>query len=279
MKYSSRALLFIAKLVPRGYWRIIKFAANRDVALQDFSISLHGISHPLRADFRESVFMPLYRGGQIPHQIGFDRICRRILRPDDVVFDVGANMGYTAALFADAVGEGGRVVAIEPSPRSFFLLSRSLAKVRNIELLNLGVSSTESELDFYVTESLDLASFRPTEGASKVTVRTVTVDMISADHGQPSFIKVDVEGHEPRVFDGAAATLAREDRPIIIFEALDDGVLQECIGIITRLGGAGYRFKRIANDGTFVPVENRGGSSDYIAIPKWAEQRLASSVY
>jgi len=274
-RYSSRILLSIAKRLPRGYWPVIRAAANRDSSLQDLPIKLKDISYELRADLRESVFVPLYLHGRIPHQVGFDKVCRRVLRVGDTVFDIGANVGYTSALFSDLVAEAGNVLAIEPSPGAFALLHRSLAEVPNIELVNVGVSSGEGELTFYVPSQLDRASLVPINGAKEIMIPTVAVDALGVRYGHPTFLKVDVEGHEPEVFCGAAATLARGDRPIIVFEALDPAALRQCLDVLEKLSNRAYRFLRIRNDGALVPIDAVDGSSDYLAMPEWAELRLA----
>ena len=98
MKLVSRFLLSAAKRTPRGYYRILKFAAEHDPTLQDITVPLKDIPLSLRADLRQGVFANIYRTGAIPHQRGFDGVCRRLLRPGDLVFDIGANVGYTAAL-------------------------------------------------------------------------------------------------------------------------------------------------------------------------------------
>ena len=273
VKLSSRISLAIAKRIPRGYYQILKFAAERDPALQDMPIRLKDIPHCLRGDLRESVFTALYRTGCIPHQTGFDLLCRRLLRPGDVVYDVGANVGYTTTLFSHIVGSEGHVIAVEPSPRSFALLSRSIAgAVGNVTLLNLGVSCKAGQLVFYVPPSLDRASFVPISGAEKVQVAVSSLDDLCASHGYPRFIKVDVEGHEPSVFEGATATLQRDDRPIVIFEALGTECLERCLGLLSERSGEGYEYRRIRNDGALVSLE-AAGSSDYIAIPRWAKER------
>jgi len=54
-------------------------------------------------DLRDAVFYYLFRDGCYPHQLGEDIIARAILQPGDVVYDIGANIGYTTVLYADAV--------------------------------------------------------------------------------------------------------------------------------------------------------------------------------
>lgn len=104
MKPTSRICLFVAKLIPRGYFRILKFAAERDLALQDIFLPLKNIPLYLRGDLRESVFTSLYRTGNIPHQAGFDLLCQNLLHPGDLVFTIGTNVRYTTALLSHIVG-------------------------------------------------------------------------------------------------------------------------------------------------------------------------------
>jgi len=273
VKLTSQLLLAIAKQLPRGYWKIIKYAAAKDPCLQDLQIPLNGISNRLRADLRESVFIPLWRTGHIPHQTGFDQVCRRLLRPGDIVFDVGANVGYTTALYADLVGSCGRVYGVEPSPRAFGLLHRSLGNVANVTLLCTGVSAAEGKLAFYVPTTLDTASVVPIEGADRISIDVTTLDGLSSHHHQPSLVKVDVEGFESEVFKGAVQTLGHTAPPIIIFEALGNAALQQSVDILSKLSHQQYRFARLRNDGTLGGVVE-AGSSDYLALPKWAEARL-----
>lgn len=277
MKLESRILLAVAKRIPRGYYRILKFAAERDPALQDVPVPLKSIPFSLRADLRESVYTQLFRVGEITHQGGFDLLCRRLLRRGDVVFDIGANVGYTAALFSHIVSSPeGVVVAVEPSPRSFALLERSMASVSNVKLLNVGVSDKAGQLTFYVPPSLDRASFVPISGAVRIEVEVKSVDDLAKSLGHPCFIKVDVEGHEPNVFAGATDTLGRDDRPIVIFEALNSEVLDHCTSLLSNLSGGNYRYGRIRSDGAVVPFSD-SNTSDYIAIPKWAEGRVGDT--
>ena len=108
-----------------------------------------------------------------------------------------------------------------------------------------------------------------------MTVRAVTVDALAARYQHPHFLKVDVEGHELGVFAGAAATLERADRPAIVFEALTADALEQSLGVLTRLSAGGYGFMRIRNDGSLVSSGDSDGSSDYLALPAWAEARLS----
>jgi predicted O-methyltransferase YrrM len=156
MKLQSKILLSIARWLPRGYWRIASLAAKNDQALWDIRLPIKAVANAeIRADLRESVYMPIFKHGCFTHQVGENRLCMALIKPGDIVYDVGANIGYTTLLFSHAVGATGTVIAFEPAPRIFRLLTRSLASMENVECLNLAVSSTEGEASFYEAKSLD----------------------------------------------------------------------------------------------------------------------------
>jgi FkbM family methyltransferase len=73
------------------------------------------------------------------------------VRPGDVVVDVGANVGYFTLLASRLVGDAGRVVAIEASPRVFGLLNRNIALTgaRNVRAINVAVSDRHGSLPIY----------------------------------------------------------------------------------------------------------------------------------
>lgn len=274
MKRLSQALLALARRLPRGYWPLLRYAASRDASLQDYALQLRGLSIVLRADLRETVFVPLFRSGLIPHQVGFDLVCRRLIKCGDIVFDIGANVGYTTALISDLVGPTGHVVAIEPSPRAFALLARSFAGVANTTLSRVGVSSRKGELKFYVPSTLDTASTVAIDGCEPIVIEATTLDDLTSIHGLPALVKVDVEGHESDVFQAGPQTFGQSQRPAVIFEALSAEALRQSRAMLTAYAGPAYRFHRIRNDGALVDVD-QPGSSDYVALPAWAESRLA----
>ena len=122
MKLLSRIALALARRLPRGYWRVTRFAARRDPALWDLPLPLRHLPNKMiLADLREPVFTAFLRHGCFPHQEGEDLVSTRLLRPGDVVFDVGANIGYPTILFANLVGPTGGIIALEPSARAYRL--------------------------------------------------------------------------------------------------------------------------------------------------------------
>ncbi len=274
MAVLASTILAVSRRLPRGYWPMMKAAVALDPSLKDVPLTIPvAPDTPLRADLSQSVYATIYRQGCIPHQRGLDAVCQKLTHPGDLIFDVGANIGYTSAMFSHLVGPTGKVVAVEPSPAAFRLLQRSLGSVANIALDNRGLSEQAGELTFYVPQSLDIASFSPIPGASQVRVKVAAGDDFTRSHGQPHLIKVDTEGHELEVFQGLAETLAREDRPILIFEALGAAERSASAQAVQRLSSGGYRLYRISTDGRLTELHEEG-TSDFVAIPSWADARI-----
>lgn len=146
-----------------------------------------------------------------------------LLRPQGVVLDIGANIGCTALLFAQ---QAQRVIAFEPSPSTFSLLKRNVdaSGHKNIELFNvaLGRAAGRSELTFspdnrsgaFVSDRTQ-ASFGHVTEAITVERLDDVVAGLALDH--LDLIKIDVEGFEKSVLEGAANTLARY-RPVVVLE-------------------------------------------------------------
>ena len=142
------------------------------------------------------------------------------LTPGAVAIDIGANLGEWTIPLACAVGPAGRVLAIEPMPRNAAALAKTLAAnaLHQAELLRLAVGDHDGTAELAVpvvisarsdTGTARLGKAGPGEEAVGVELRTL--DRIVAEHrlDRVDLVKIDVEGHERRVIEGAAASLAR----------------------------------------------------------------------
>lgn len=150
----------------------------------------------------------------------------------DVVYDVGANKGDYA--LATARNRPTTVFAFEPNPLVFEQLVKNLRlnATDNVVAKNVGVSDDIGQLDFYVSSEPTMGSFHrshATEGGAEVTdvitVDVITIDSFVEDHRPPDHVKIDVEGHEIAVLEGAMETI-RNRRPTIYLEVHDETVLE-----------------------------------------------------
>lgn len=134
------------------------------------------------------------------------------------VLDVGANIGLATILLARAAQ---RVVAFEPSPANLDYLRRNLASnaITNVEIV-AAVSDQRRTLRFHVAQ-FGASSHVVADGHLRASsAPAINVPAITLDDMVPlpvSFIKIDIEGHEPDVLAGAQMILAR-DRPLIYTE-------------------------------------------------------------
>jgi len=150
-------------------------------------------------------------------------VAAAVVPADGVILDIGANIGLSALAFAPL----GRVVAVEPSPRSLAALREAL-RLNGLEprvaVEAVALADAPGELAFHDAEHsagahlMDPNMLAGIEGP-QVRVPVTTLDALVAQHALPrvDFIKIDVEGFESEVMAGATATFAR-DRPVVFAE-------------------------------------------------------------
>jgi FkbM family methyltransferase len=129
------------------------------------------------------------------------RLIETILSPGDTFLDVGANIGYDSLLASTLVGDTGRVVAIEASPRIFAQLSGNVAlnASRNIRLVNKAAASARGELTLYAGQSGNQGgtSTLPRAGqTAEAVIQAEPLDEIltSDELASVRLIKMDIEG-------------------------------------------------------------------------------------
>lgn len=144
---------------------------------------------------------------------------RRYVKPGSIAVDVGANLGIVSVLMADRVGGGGQVFAIEPNPEMRLRIEKIfwLNGLSNYKLFQYGCSDKKQEAYFSI-DPKDHSKSGITSNPTGLRVDLLPLDAILEGVDQPvSFLKIDVEGHEPEVLAGAGKTLQRH-RPALVFE-------------------------------------------------------------
>jgi len=154
------------------------------------------------------------------------RLAADLVRPGQVVWDVGANVGLFSFAAAAAVGSAGCVLAIEPDTRLAGLLRRSAAlnhAQAPVQVLPAAISDEVSVARFHVARRNRATSHLDGYGTAMAggvrcteLVPTVTLDSLAAHFPAPDVLKIDVEGAEFAVLAGAAQVLGHF--PAIICE-------------------------------------------------------------
>lgn len=172
-----------------------------------------------------------------------------------IAIDVGANMGifaYYMCRYAAAV------VAFEPNPDLWPELRRRLP--RRVRLEGVALSSRPGSAPLrYVEDNTGVATVEARNRLGMIddpaTIRTRMVELRTLDSfrfDRVSFIKIDVEGHEEAVIEGALETL-RRNRPALLIEAEDRHNPGAPRRLSERLSGLGYRGHYLS-DGRLQPV-------------------------
>jgi FkbM family methyltransferase len=204
---------------------------------------LYGVSHPVRIYLlRNSAYLANRRSPE-PAIVA---LLLAILdtRRVAVFWDIGANIGYFSWLMASA-SPTTRVLAVEPDPENYAVLTQSGTHAPGVQMLNVAVSRHDGSATFLMdsvtgatgtleseAETYNRRHFG--EASRSLVVPTRSLDSLSGEYGTPDLIKIDVEGHESSVIEGAAQLLTQ--RPLVLIEAFDPASMA-----LKRLRDAGYR--------------------------------------
>ena len=146
---------------------------------------------------------------------------KRLLKPGDIFFDVGANAGFFTLLGARLVGEQGKCIAFDPSPDNVRSISEQikLNAFRHCTVVNEAVSDVEGVADFFFeTPGSPVGHLGESKnGEQSMTVPVTTLDRAVERFGSPDFVKVDIEGAEGLALSAATKVL-RKIRPIWLIE-------------------------------------------------------------
>jgi len=187
----------------------------------------------------------------------------RHLRPAGCFYDAGAHIGYYSLIASRLVGKGGRVVAFEPDPANVDVLRENLLRngVSNVDVITAALWSHSGVVTFQrsASEGPEVSSRRGAVVAPNgkgleaglIRVEALTLDAFAADYDPPTMIKIDVEGAEVEVLEGAQNLVARI-RPVLLLEVhhqaaatfLQDRLRQNGYEIEWLAGRPGFAFPR-----------------------------------
>jgi FkbM family methyltransferase len=187
------------------------------------------------------------------------------LKRDGVFIDVGANVGAFTLHCAKKVGPGGRVISFEPGDGAFEKLKGNVEANHlegTISLLKAGAGDKDCTMVLAGNHEAWFTLHLSADGEGpKVEVRSI--DSVVRERGltRVDLIKVDAEGFEPQVFQGAAETI-RRFKPAIIFESIN---LNSCESARDIMKENGYRIMML-RDSKLVEAYEDGATTNLIAL-------------
>jgi FkbM family methyltransferase len=205
------------------------------------------VPHPLDARGRHALLHPPRAH---PAALAF-------LSQGAVAIDIGASLGEWTVPLARCVGPAGRVLAAEPAPRNAAALEATLAvnALRQAEVIRCAVGDHDGTAEFAVPV---VTSARTDTGTARlgpvgagyerlnVCLRSLESLVVERGIDRLDLIKIDVEGHERQVLDGAQAVLERY-RPALVIETGHEAE-GDRPAIHDRLRRGGYRMLGILLD-------------------------------
>ena len=161
------------------------------------------------------------------YEQGMEAALADFVRQGDIVYDIGANIGYFSLIFARKVGSEGQIFAFEPLPENIERLQENLMlnhREDNVTVVSSAVSDSTGTEEFLVHSLHSMGKLagvngRNTKYQRSVIVKSLTIDGFIYDEGKPApdIVKMDIEGGEVKAIRGMTRLLS-DKKPIILLE-------------------------------------------------------------
>jgi len=171
----------------------------------------------------------------------------RLVKPNQVVVDIGMHLGYFTVLFAQLVGSGGQVHSFEPTPSTRELALRNVGRFPQVTVHPYAVWSSRQTMTFndYGKQWMGFNSFTRARLDTEIKgtpfqVETTTLDDLRRSLDRPiALVKIDAESAEKEILIGAQELL-RSDRPLLSVEVGDFGKETTSRDLVQWLKAANY---------------------------------------
>lgn len=135
------------------------------------------------------------------------QIITKVIKQGDVVIDVGASIGVLTLYFAKIVGKEGKVYAFEPNPENFSLLKKNIEtnNYDNVVYEQKAVTNKSGKVNFNISNSLTAGRITKDTENKSIKIESISLDDYFQNNlTKIDFIKIDTEGYDWAVIEGAA---------------------------------------------------------------------------
>lgn len=169
------------------------------------------------------------------YEMDKQRRLSQCLKPGDVFYDFGANVGLYTLLGAFAVGAGGRVYSFEPFPRNVNFLKQHIAlnHLHNVSVYEMAVAGHNGTT--YFQEGSGPATGKLNSDGN-LAVRVASMDSLTVEESlpAPNVLKIDVEGAEYDLLQGALKWITQH-RPSMFLATHGNEVHNQCVMLLRGL--------------------------------------------
>ena len=166
------------------------------------------------------LYYPLYSVWKAVSERRERALMREMISPGMIVTDIGANIGIYTRMFSALTGATGHVHAFEPAPANFEKLEATVSGLSNVSLQHAAVGAASGTTRLYVSSELnvDHRTFDSGDGRVSIDVPLVKLDDYFSPGQRVDFIKIDVQGYELSVLQGAARVLREKNHNRVFME-------------------------------------------------------------
>lgn len=188
--------------------------------------------------------LPLYIANYPQYDMSISRIGNYVRKKYGYLagIDIGANIGDTVSVCYG--NENDRFLAIEANPHFFAYLTKNFGNSKNIRLLNILCSSSETKGSYSIDDRGGTATISKNQSGTFLTEKTL--DLIIKENPEfrdANFLKIDTDGYDFLILEGAREYI-RNNRPAILFESYphkNDYYVQYFINTMNLFRELGYK--------------------------------------
>lgn len=183
------------------------------------------------------------------YELAVSEVLWRLLDEGESFIDVGGNIGYMTSLMSAKTGSQGRGMAFEPHPEIFARLQTNVGNRKGVEVFQCALGRSGGKLMLLEPDAFsgNEGTARLAREANKLTdgieVSVLKLDDLIADDASIGVMKVDVEGAELEVFQGADRLLRSHQIRDIVFEDFGD-FPSACVVFLRERGYSIYRISK-----------------------------------
>lgn len=174
------------------------------------------------------IYQPIYFFYKNQNEKIENELIKQLVKKNDVVVDIGANIGFYTQLFSNLVGDNGKVFAFEPDKKNFERLLKNTKNHSNIIIENKAISNHSGIIKLYHSElNVDHRTYPSSDALQSYEVECITLDEYFNNQNLAiNFIKIDIQGYEYFALLGMKNILEKNKHLILFSEFWPYGLQQ-----------------------------------------------------